>query len=416
MNILSIETSCDETAIAILNVKGGKNPAGKILAHTVASQIELHTQYGGVFPMMAKREHAKNIWPVFMQTLEKAGFLDKRNLSKKPATSSQNTFAFILSPQKIKKITEILARENDLGQVFVEEIQKIKPPTGKQKIDKIAITVGPGLTPALWVGISFAKALSLAWDIPIVPVNHMEGHLLSTLVTEPNKPFKISQSNFDLPAISLLVSGGHTEIVLFKKIGEYKVVGQTRDDAAGEAFDKVARMLGLAYPGGPLISKLAAEYRAKEKGNAGQKSEAFLPGRIVLSRPMIHSKDFDFSFSGLKTSVLYLLRDLGNISENQKMEIACEFENAVVDVLISKTFAAIKKYNAQSIIIGGGVSANTELQKRFKLEAKKYAIPVHLPTKNLSTDNAIMIAIAGYFAKPVPLTSKKLIAVGNLEL
>ena len=391
MNILSIETSCDETAIAILHVSSGKNPIGKVLAHTVASQIELHTQYGGVFPMMAKREHAKNILPVLLETLEKAGFLAN---AKKPAEFP------------IQKISTILARENDLGERFLNELPKYKKPS----IDKIAITVGPGLTPALWVGISFAKALSLAWDIPIVPVNHMEGHLLSTLITDSKKSFKLSQSSFDLPAISLLVSGGHTEIVLFKKIGAYKVVGCTRDDAAGEAFDKVARMLGLAYPGGPLVSKLASEYRALK--NSDKKIEQ----KIILPRPMIHSKDFDFSFSGLKTSVLYLLRDLGEINENQKMEIAHEFENAVVDVLIAKTFAAVKKFSAQSIIIGGGVSANTELQKRFKLEAKNFGIPVHLPTKNLSTDNAIMIAIAGYFAKPVSLTSKKLIAVGNLEL
>ena len=386
MNILSIETSCDETAIAILNITGSKNLVGKVLAHTVASQIELHTQYGGVFPMMAQREHAKNILPVLLETLKKAGFLAK---AKKPARFPA------------QKISTLLARENDLGERFLSELPTYKKPN----IDKIAVTVGPGLTPALWVGISFAKALSVAWDIPIVPVNHMEGHLLSTLISDSKKSFKLSQSNFDLPAISLLVSGGHTEIVLFKKIGAYKVVGCTRDDAAGEAFDKVARMLGLAYPGGPLISKLASEFRNKK-----------IESKTTLPRPMIHSKDFDFSFSGLKTSVLYLLRDLGEIDENKKMEIACEFENAVVDVLIAKTFAAVKKFKAQSIIVGGGVSANTELQKRFKIEAKKYGIPVHLPTKNLSTDNAIMIAIAGYFAKPVPLTSKKLIAVGNLEL
>ena len=299
------------------------------------------------------------------------------------------------------KIRKILERENDLGEIFTTQLPNIKKP----KIDRIAITVGPGLTPALWVGISFAKALSIAWDIPLVPVNHMEGHLLSTLVTEPNKSFKLSSSEFALPAISLLVSGGHTEIVLFKKIGKYKIIGQTRDDAAGEAFDKVARMLGLAYPGGPLISKMANEFRTKK-----------IESKTTLPRPMMHSKDFDFSFSGLKTSVLYLLRDLGEIDENKKMEIACEFENSVVDVLTHKTFAAIKKYKAQSIIVGGGVSANKELQKRFNLEAKKLDIPVYFPEKNLTSDNAIMIAIAGYFNKPVSIKSKKLIAVGNLEL
>ena len=389
MRILAIETSCDETAIAILEVGNGKNPKALLLAHTVASQIELHAQYGGVYPIMAKREHAKNIFPVLVETLKKAKMHHPVSSTSHPSLVNEG------------KIRKILERENDLGEIFTTQLPNIKKP----KIDRIAITVGPGLTPALWVGISFAKALSIAWDIPLVPVNHMEGHLLSTLVTEPNKSFKLSSSEFALPAISLLVSGGHTEIVLFKKIGKYKIIGQTRDDAAGEAFDKVARMLGLAYPGGPLISKMANEFRTKK-----------IESKTTLPRPMMHSKDFDFSFSGLKTSVLYLLRDLGEIDENKKMEIACEFENSVVDVLTHKTFAAIKKYKAQSIIVGGGVSANKELQKRFNLEAKKLDIPVYFPEKNLTSDNAIMIAIAGYFNKPVSIKSKKLIAVGNLEL
>ena len=285
------------------------------------------------------------------------------------------------------------------------EIVKIKKP----HIDKIVVTVGPGLTPALWVGISFAKALAVAWDIPIAPVNHMEGHLLSTVVKNPKEKFNLSNSNLAFPAISLLVSGGHTEIVLFKKIGSYKLIGQTRDDAAGEAFDKVARMIGLEYPGGPLVSKLAEQFRKSK-----------IISHTTLPRPMIHSKDFDFSFSGLKTAVLYLLRDLSTqnilLDENKKMEIACEFENAVVDVLTKKTFAAIAHHNAKSLIVGGGVSANTELQKRCTEEAKKINIQLHFPEKSLSTDNAIMIAIAGYFAKSVPLSSKKLIAVGNLAL
>ena len=390
MKILSIESSADETAVAILEVTGAK-PKGRILAHTVASQIELHTQYGGIFPMMAKREHAKNIFPIFIDTLKQAGmYTIAKKLEKIPE----------------EKILKLLERENDLGAIFTSELPKIKKP----KIDKIAVTVGPGLAPALWVGISFAKALATAWDIPIVPVNHMEGHLLSSVVKNSDEKFDLTTATKELPAISLLVSGGHTEIVLFKKMGTYKLVGQTRDDAAGEAFDKVARMLELPYPGGPQISKLADQYREMQKNG-------FVPEKpVVLPRPMIHSKDFDFSFSGLKTSVLYLIRDIGKIDDNKKMEIACEFENAVVDVLIHKTLAAIKKHNAKSIMIGGGVSANKELQTRFIVEAAKIGLPVHLPTKNLSTDNAIMIAIAGYFAKPVPISSKKLVATGNLAL
>ena len=390
MRILSIESSADETAVAILEVTGAK-PKGRILAHTVASQIELHTQYGGIFPMMAKREHAKNIFPIFIDTLKQAGMY---TLAKK------------LEKIPEEKIMKILERENDLGAIFAMELPKIKKP----KIDKIAVTVGPGLAPALWVGISFAKALATAWNIPIVPVNHMEGHLLSSVVKNAHEKFDLTTATKELPAISLLVSGGHTEIVLFKKMGTYKLVGQTRDDAAGEAFDKVARMLELPYPGGPQISKLADQYREMQKnGFVSQKP-------VVLPRPMMYSKDFDFSFSGLKTSVLYLIRDIGKIDDNKKMEIACEFENAVVDVLIHKTLAAIKKHKAKSIMIGGGVSANKELQTRFVTEAAKIGLPVHLPTKNLSTDNAIMIAIAGYFAKPVPITSKKLVATGNLAL
>jgi N6-L-threonylcarbamoyladenine synthase len=392
MNILSIETSCDETAIAILSVGSGKNPTAKVLSHTVSSQIEIHAQYGGVFPMMAKREHAKNIFPVFVETLQKAKMF---SILKNSAVIPD------------KKVREILARENELVEIFATELPKIKKP----KIDRIAITVGPGLTPALWVGISFAKALSLAWNIPIVPVNHMEGHILSTITTDKNNSFKLSSKNYNLPAISLLVSGGHTEIVLFKDIGKYKVVGQTRDDAAGEAFDKVARMLGLTYPGGPQVSKLADEFR-----KSGAKKS------VVLPRPMMHTKDFDFSFSGLKTSVLYLIRDLsasgglGEIDQNKKIEIACEFEDAVVDVLTKKTFAAVSKYKAKSIIVGGGVSANKELKKRFIESGKKLNVEIFFPEKELCTDNAIMIAIAGYYGKSVPLSSKKLIAVGNLEL
>lgn len=387
MNILAIETSCDETAIAILEVKGFLHPKARVLAHTVASQIELHSQYGGVFPAMAKREHSKNIFPVFIETLEKAGFLA---YAKNPAN---------LDTSKIKSI---LSREHDLAEIFLSQLPNIKKP----KINKIVVTTGPGLAPALWVGISFAKALSTAWNIPIAPINHMEGHILSVVTNNNSEYFEISNKSFKLPAISLLISGGHTEIVLMKKIGSYKIIGQTRDDAAGEAFDKVARMLGLAYPGGPLVSKLAQEYRTTNQEKT-----------ISLPRPMIHSHDFDFSFSGLKTAVLYLLRDLGGkINQKTKEEIAAEFEDAVVDVLTHKTFAAITKYKARSLIVGGGVSANTELRKRFEKKSKELNIPVFFPAKNLSTDNAIMIAIAGYFAKPVSLSSKKLTAVGNLEL
>ncbi len=388
MKILAIETSCDETAIAILSVKNGRC---EINAESIASQIEIHQQYGGVFPMMAKREHSKNILPLMIETFEKGNIFE---------TSKTNL--------KIneKKIKQILEREPELLEKLLVEIPKIKKP----KMDRIVVTVGPGLTPALWVGINFARALSITWNIPIVPVNHMEGHVLSVAVTGNEKDFDIKKIGINFPAISLLVSGGHTEIVLAKGIGKYKIIGKTRDDAAGEAFDKVARMLELPYPGGPEISKLAQIARSSKNKIDG----------IKLPRPMIGSKDFDFSFSGLKTAVLYLLRDLKKngteITIELKQEIAREFEDAVVDVLVSKTISAVKKNKSKMIIVGGGVSANKELKKRLTEESEKYGIPSIFPTKNLSTDNAVMIGLAGYFGKKVSVSSKKLIANGNLEL
>jgi N6-L-threonylcarbamoyladenine synthase len=388
MRILAIETSCDETALALLKVTGKKY---KIEAHQVASQIALHQQYGGVFPMMAKREHARNIVPLFMKTLQEA-----------------ECFVQVAS-RKLKvesKIRKILVREQDIIEPFLNEISKIKKP----KIDRIAVTVGPGLEPALWVGINFAKALSFVWDIPIVPVNHMEGHVLSTFPVANKKEFVIPKESY--PMISLLVSGGHTELILIKKFGSYKLVGQTRDDAAGEAFDKVARMLELPYPGGPQISRLASQARNLRTNTKHQAPST----EITLPRPMIHSKDFDFSFSGLKTAVLYHIRDNGKPNDTQIMEIAREFEDAVCDVLIKKTLASAQKYGAKNIIVGGGVSANKELKARLVNEARALGISATFPVKDLTTDNAIMIGIAGSFGKPVPLSSKKLFAKGNMQL
>ncbi len=395
MKILAIETSCDDTGIAILDARkrGKSSHCLHMMANAIQSQ-PVHTNYGGVFPMMAKREHGKNIVPVFEKALKDAGL-----------------FKLKIKNEKLKidevKIKEILSRENDLPETFINSISKIAKP----KIDAIAVTVGPGLEPALWVGISFAKALSLAWDLPLLPVNHMEGHILSILMTDEGK---IPEIQF--PALSLLVSGGHTELVLIKDFGKYKVIGQTRDDAAGEAFDKVARMLSLPYPGGPEISKLAKAYRESAKVSLSE---------IKLPRPMIHSGDFDFSFSGLKTAVLYLIRDLGDINDEQKKEIACEVEDSIVEVLTYKTIKAIEKYKIQTLIVGGGVSANTHLQKvlrekvGLKIKNEKLKIKVYFPAKKLSTDNGLMIGIAGYFnylKKPIKKTRSlsSLKANGNL--
>lgn len=399
MKILAIETSCDETALAVLDVKGGaKNPSITTMSHQVASQIALHTQYGGVFPMMAKREHSKNIIPLFRKTLE-------QSFPNIKATNKTQKIDVKLN----KKIAEILSREPELLEQFLPFITSIKKPA----IDMIAVTVGPGLEPALWVGINFARALSFAWDIPVVPVNHMEGHILSFLVPEKkleSKGFKLSDFNF--PILSLLVSGGHTELVLVKGWNKYKVVGQTRDDAVGEAFDKVARMLDLPYPGGPEISKLA---EASRKDKLMVKDE-----KIKLPRPMIHSSDFDFSFSGLKTAVLYLIRDLKKIDDNKKKQIAREFEDASIEVLTSKTIKAMKKYSADTLIVGGGVSANMHLRRELESKIKNEKFQVYFPTKELSTDNAIMIGLVGIYKflktkKGVRYNSKQLVATGNLQ-
>ncbi len=368
MRILSIETSCDETAISLLSVSKNKI---EILGDALHSQIELHKQYGGVFPMMAKREHQKNLTPLLIKVLRESNFFE---VSKSQVSSF-----------KQNKLKKLLERETDLVNYFLKDILNIKKP----KIDLIAVTKGPGLEPALWVGISFAKALGSLWDIPVIGVNHMEGHIVSVLVNR-NKSSKlqiISSKKDQFPALALLVSGGHTELILVKDWGEYEVIGKTKDDAVGEAFDKVARILGLPYPGGPQISNLASKARSL---NLKHESSVTLP------RPMMYTKDLDFSFSGLKTAVLYMVRDIPQMTEEIKIEIAREFEDACVDVLIHKTKKAIEKFNVKTLIVGGGVSANNHLRNNLKILAKDLKINLHIPDKKLATDNAIMIGIAGY--------------------
>lgn len=286
-----------------------------------------------------------------------------------------------LDAKKIKKITVLLEREPEMLPLFLTYIPTIKKPA----IDLIAVTSGPGLEPALWVGINFAKALALAWDIPVIPVNHMEGHIVSSILAAQTKTSgKQKIQAIDFPAISLLVSGGHTEIVLAKDWMSYKIIGETVDDAAGEAFDKVARMMELPYPGGPEISRLA------EKGKQNPS--------IVLPRPMLHSPNSDFSFSGLKTAVLYLIRDIGTLAPQVKNDIAREFQNAVVEVLIKKTMRAVEKYEAKTLLLGGGVASNKALRVAFEAEQKKQPkLALYFPRKDLATDNALMIGIAGYF-------------------
>src|SRR3989344_3797169 len=252
MKILAIETSCDETSVAIVEGKGGlKNPSFEILSNVVLSQIKLHAHWGGVVPMVAKREHQANLIPILGKAMKKSNLL-----------ISKSEFLISNSNQipnfKLQKIQKILEREPELLERFLKFIPTIKPP----KIDAIAVTVGPGLEPALWVGINFAKALAFVWNKPIVAVNHMEGHVVASLLaTTSHKVESKKLKVVEFPAIALLVSGGHTELVLIKKWGDYKIIGETRDDAAGECFDKAARMLELPYPGGPQIAKQAENFK-----------------------------------------------------------------------------------------------------------------------------------------------------------
>jgi len=323
MKILAIETSCDDTAIAVLEIR--KQPSGEqaakleILSNIVSSQVKLHAQYGGVYPFMAKREHQKNLPLVFKQAMKKIG---------------------------------------------------------NKKIDAVAVTYGPGLEPCLWQGINFANDLSKKLDIPIFSVNHVESHLLANFIDGSSTAIKF-------PAIGLVVSGGHTQLILMKKFLDYKILGETRDDAAGECFDKVARILGLGYPGGPAIAKLARN----DGGRASNK----------LPRPMIHQKNYDFSFSGLKTAVLYEFRKQTPETQKSKQYIqamCAEVQQAIIDVLLAKTKKAVRDYGAKTVILGGGVVSNDELRKQFK---KAFNVLVMMPAKKFCTDNAVMTAITAYF-------------------
>lgn len=391
MKILSIETSCDETAISLVDAHGEINsPLFSILANEVFSQIDLHKEFGGVYPMIAKREHAKNLPILFKKIL-----IDSKMYIENVKNFSDDSLW--------NEVKEILSKEEELYFQLKNIFNNISKPT----IDAIAVTSGPGLEPALWVGISFAKALSKIFDVPLIPINHMEGHIMSTLIANENK------KEIAFPAIALLISGGHTELVKISNWGKYEIIGATLDDAVGEAFDKVARMLGLPYPGGPEISKLAEEAREKN-----------IPRFAKFTRPMINSNNLNFSFSGLKTNVLYYLRDKFNdvdLDYMNKMDIAREFEDTVVDVLASKTRKAIENINPQTLIVAGGVIANKKIRSEFLHFENEYNnLQVRIPTNMMSTDNSLMIACAAYFnisLDPELLkNTKKIEADGNLKL
>jgi len=378
MKILAIETSCDETGISLLEQSSGGDIV--LLGNALASQIALHAQYGGVFPAMAKRAHAEKIVPLIEAALSEAKLLQ-------PEASTVGSDA-------IETIKGICTHEEEL----VTQLETFFNNYQKPDIDYIAVTVGPGLEPALWVGINTAKVLSTIWNIPVIPVNHMEGHVVTAAVTEQSTETGKSYLFRDLPfpLLALLVSGGHTELVLTKSYGEYQKIGQTRDDAVGEAFDKVARMLGLPYPGGPAVSKLAKEFRLKV---AESSDEANPLSQFLLPRPMLHSGDYDFSFSGIKTAVLYTIRDLQHeVTEDEKLAIAAAFEDAVVEVLIKKTIRAAEEFHTQTIVVGGGVAGNSFLREQLTAAVQKKlpSVAVLFPEPWLATDNAIMIGLAAF--------------------
>jgi N6-L-threonylcarbamoyladenine synthase len=383
MKILSIETSCDETAVAVLECDGDfTDPSFRVLGNALYSQIATHAEYGGVYPMLAKREHAKNLIPLLKQALIEADLLT--------AGEAQ------INQEELSKVLE---REPELLNQFLEFIPTIKAPN----IDAIAVTRGPGLEPALWVGVNFARALATVWGKPLVPVNHMEGHVLSPLATAGAEITNL------WPALALLISGGHTQLVLAKNWGEYEIIGETRDDAVGEAFDKVARMLGLPYPGGPEISRLAAAHRTEHPD---------YEAKWHVPRPMLNTDNLDFSFSGLKTAIRYTLGDIPAMTDSIKKEIAREVEDAITEILITKTRRALLSHHVQSLIVGGGVIANTYLRAALQQVADEQGITLLLPETNLATDNALMIAIAGYFNYLVNkvIAPANLTASGNLRL
>ena len=367
MLILSIETSCDETAVSLVRATGDFPTANyEILGNALFSQIDIHKEFGGVFPQVAKREHALKLVPMLKQALTEAELLE--------------TTTKILDETLKNTLTETLAREEGLAPQLLNFLAQYELP----EIDLIAVTTGPGLAPALWVGVSFAKALAEVLGCPVSPVNHMEGHVLASL-------FDVEVDNglapIVFPAITLLISGGHTELILMRDWIKYEKIGETRDDAVGEAFDKVARLMGMEYPGGPEIGKRAAIAR----------TENLPPFREPLPRPMINSGDLDFSFSGIKTAVRYSIGDTV-MTDAEKNALARDFEDAVTDVLIKKTTAAIDAHSASTLIIGGGVSANDYIRRSFetRLLESHPDVEIYLPQRKLSTDNSIMIALAGH--------------------
>lgn len=401
MKILAIETSCDETAIALVDVDVSQTHiTANPIQTELFSQIDIHKEFGGVFPAIAKREHAVHL-PILLEKILKK----EKSVEARHSHENGNPGIIQLDPRLreddvlikndalLPKIEIILQREIGL----FETTKRILETYSKPDIDMIAVTQGPGLEPALWVGISFARALSLYWNIPLVGANHMKGHIFSVL---------LNQKKIEFPALAFLISGGHTELVEMNSISNFTVIGKTKDDAIGESYDKVARMIGLEYPGGPKIAELAERARQSNLGS----------GEFKFPRPMQHSKDFDFSFSGLKTAVLYKTREFEILSEDQKMQIAHEFEQAVTDVILHKLKKVITHKEYKSLIISGGVIANSYLRSQIEILAQDLQIPLLLPQISDSTDNAQMIAVAGAIESlsQKPTVNPQIMAQGGL--
>lgn len=311
MRVLGIETSCDETGVAVYDGERG------LLAHTLYSQIALHAQYGGVVPELASRDHVQKLLPLIKEVLQKAGI-----------------------------------QAEDIGGV--------------------AYTAGPGLVGALLVGAAVGRSLAWAWQVPAIGVHHMEGHLLAPMLENPAPEF---------PFLALLVSGGHTQLIEVQGIGQYRLLGESIDDAAGEAFDKVAKLLGLGYPGGPAIAQLAQQGR---------------PQQFSFSRPMTQRPGLDFSFSGLKTQVLTAWHAQKVQDEQTRADIALAFEEAVIDTLLIKSQRALQQTGLKTLVIAGGVGANQRLRTQLQVLANNLKIQVFYPRPIFCTDNGAMIAYAGY--------------------
>ncbi|OIN89458.1 hypothetical protein AUJ40_01830 [Candidatus Berkelbacteria bacterium CG1_02_42_45] len=413
IKILAIETSCDETAVAIIDVEKGEP---KVLSNIISSQANLHAKTGGVVPEVASRAHMHAIMPIIEEALLCA-----------------NSKSEYRNPKQIRNSNDQNSKVLNLDIVSNLDISASDL---LSQITHIAVTNGPGLIGSLLVGFNAAKTIAYAKKLPLIPVNHIEGHIYSAYAelnpksecrnpkqTESNSNVSnLKNSNLDIvstfdirasdfPILALTVSGGHTSLNLIKDHLKYETIGETIDDAAGEAFDKVAKLLKLGYPGGPEVSRAAESYRKRIKNHESRimggnhDSEFIIHNSITFPRPLINKPNFNFSFSGLKTAVLTEVINRPAKTADRKQEICFAFEEAVVDVLCSKTIKAAKKYKPMGILLAGGVAADKRLQDELKYRIEKYNLGVeekyrmnfYIPGPGMAGDNAAMIGIAAYY-------------------